>query len=689
MGKVSSSAQARGVSKALVFNIVAGVVIAAVFAASVYWSLRSISSDLTRSATTVADRWYEASIGRNSKVERLLQGEGLSVDEELRIAAATRVGNVLGYQIFAPTGFVVRSSSGTMRYDRRMGQIDRQSVDRAMRTGRPVSQLVRVGEGDEMAVKVYEPVLRKMGAIAVVAVIVDKSAAYALSLQKLERSLVFAALLATLGLGSTVSTAWLLQRQRASDERIRHLAHHDGLTGVANRGQFLTLLRNQFAASQASRQTIAVHMVDLDHFKTVNDTLGHEAGDRLLQQVAATMVECAGAGDMVARLGGDEFALVQILEGAPEGAETRAASLVEAIGLIQTINGTAARVSVSIGTALSSQATSPEELQRIADAALYHAKTGGRDQFVLFQDGMDEVVRHRTAMRNRLRQALDTNQFELFYQPLHDANTGTIVSFEALLRLPDDDGGYLSPDEFVPLAEELGMTPELGRWVLWEAARAACQWPSHIQISVNMSPQQFEEDVVSIVDEVLTTTGLAPERLEIEITENLFIRDAQNVERQLHKLRDLGISIVMDDFGTGYSSLQYLWRFPFDKLKVDRSCFRSLGEREEVAEILRTISAMSCAMNLRVTAEGIETAAQREFAREAGYDEIQGYLYSRPMPSADIAGYIAEARIGTEPGAHDNGPKEAQVVPLPVADKPSTRPASAGQEDSPRRSCTG
>ncbi len=258
---------------------------------------------------------------------------------------------------------------------------------------------------------------------------------------------------------------------------------------------------------------------------------------------------------------------------------------------------------------------------------------------------MDGELKTRNTLRVMLRHALETDAFELHYQPIHEAESGALLGFEALLRLHDGDGGMISPAKFIPIAEDMGLTPRLGQWVLNEACRTASQWPADLSIAVNLSVQQFREDLVTVVESALALSGLAASRLELEITELLFIAEPDSVTEQLHRLKALGVRVVMDDFGTGYSSLSYLWKFPFDKLKVDRSCFMSLDQSENVGEVLRTISAMSGAMNLRVVAEGIETEVQRAFACQAGYDELQGFLCGRPMPLEAVTQYIRTAPV--------------------------------------------
>lgn len=277
---------------------------------------------------------------------------------------------------------------------------------------------------------------------------------------------------------------------------------------------------------------------------------------------------------------------------------------------------------------------------------------------------MDEELRLRNKLRMTLRRAVERKEIIIHYQPLHQAQDAQLCSFEALTRLQDENGDFISPEIFIPVAEQMGLIPELGEFVLNEACKTAAQWPEHLRISVNFSPLQFKENVFAVVKKALDDSGLAPCRLEVEITEGLFIDDPENVERQLLMIKDLGVRVVMDDFGTGYSSLSYLWRFPFDKLKVDRSCFQSLGDAN-VIEVLETISAMSKSMNLCITAEGIETTPQRDFAVKAGYDELQGFLFSKAMPASELAHYMLKQSLEVINGETQNTkqPLEIDISP--------------------------
>ncbi|MEM9221530.1 MAG: EAL domain-containing protein [Pseudomonadota bacterium] len=494
---------------------------------------------------------------------------------------------------------------------------------------------------DKVYIEAFLPIEGTQASARFVNIVIDVTNAKMLFLETFWRSFLMTGVLAALGVATSTATIFLIRRKRASDAQIIHLARHDPLTNLANRAELSRRLSAMLDEAKAGSSKIALHMIDLDGFKTINDTLGHETGDSLLRAVAGRLDECASPADVTARLGGDEFALVQKYSKFQTVQQT-AELLVHSLRSIKTVDGVHVSISASVGTALSAQTTENRTLRQFADAALYRAKRGGKDQQIVFEPGMEAEVLQRNALCVAIRNALDCDGFDIHYQPLHDARDGALSSFEALVRLPDKDGSFVSPGIFIPVAEEMGVTHELGDFVLRKACAEAVDWPIPLRLSVNLSPQQFDSDIVGVVKDALGQSGLNPGRLELEITENLFIENPEPVGAKLHELKALGVRVVMDDFGIGYSSLQQLWKFPFDKLKVDRSCFLSLGESESVAEILRTISAMSGAMNLRVTAEGIETEHQRAFAAEAGYDELQGFLFSKPLPASAVVDYIVE-----------------------------------------------
>jgi diguanylate cyclase (GGDEF)-like protein len=382
--------------------------------------------------------------------------------------------------------------------------------------------------------------------------------------------------------------------------------------------------------------------LDLDGFKGVNDTLGHPVGDALLKLIAATLTTLAPDA-FVARLGGDEFAI--LLSGGFDGDRPRALAQSIVDSLIEPVEADGHQIATgtSVGIALSpNDGSDVDQLLKNADLALYRAKQDGRGVFRFFEPSLDEAARRRRQIELDLRQALKCGQFQLNFQPIVDLKRDRVGCFEALLRWHHPTRGLVSPVEFIPVAEETGLIVSIGEWVLHEACRAAMRWPEHIRIAVNVSPLQFRNSgFQSIVLQALTRSGLAPQRLEIEITESVFLDGEDNVIGLLHRLRAMGVRVALDDFGTGYSSLSYLRSFPFDKIKIDRSFITSVASDHSAAAIVRAIVDLAAALHMETTAEGVEDADQLSELRGQGCSSIQGYWFSRPLDAAAAGAYIA------------------------------------------------
>ena len=427
------------------------------------------------------------------------------------------------------------------------------------------------------------------------------------------------------------------ERKRA-EAQIAKLAHFDALTELPNRILFHDALRKALARAERSDDLVAVHCLDLDRFKTVNDTLGHPMGDALLRAAAGRLKAALREGDIVARLGGDEFAIVQCGVGSPREAARLAARVVEALSEPFDLFGQHVVVGASVGVALSPQdGATPEELLKKADMALYRAKADGRGAFHFFERDMDERLQARRALEVDLRQALAEGQLEIHYQPLLDLETDRISGCEALVRWRHPERGMIPPGQFIPLAEEIGLISVIGDWVLRAACEEAAKWPNTIRLAVNLSPVQFRgKALLRSVVSALSATGLEPRRLELEITESVLLdQNAANLSI-LHDLRALGVRISMDDFGTGYSSLSYLRSFPFDKLKIDQTFVRDILLDPDALAIIRAVTDLGARLGIVTTAEGVESSAQRDELRRQGCKEIQGYLISRPLPPAGI-----------------------------------------------------
>jgi len=436
----------------------------------------------------------------------------------------------------------------------------------------------------------------------------------------------------------------ITDRQRA-EQQIAHMARHDALTDLPNRLLFRERLAEALAGvSRGSK--LAVLFLDLDRFKGVNDTLGHPMGDELLKMVAARLRHCVRDSDTVARVGGDEFAIIQTGIEEPLDTATLARRIGEAVRAPYDLAGHAVVVDTSIGIAMSpNDGTEPDGLLKAVDMALYGAKADGRGTYRFFEAAMDMRMKARRELEIALRRALAAGQFELHYQPLVNVDNKRITGCEALLRWNHPERGMIPPAEFIPVAEEIGLIVPLGEWVLRKACLDAASWPDDIKIAVNLSPIQVtSQNLVPVVVSALAAAGLPARRLEVEITESVLMHNTEANTATLHRLRELGVHISMDDFGTGYSSLSYLRKFPFDKIKIDRSFISGLpGDNESIA-IVRAVAGLAANLNMTATAEGVETAEQLETIRALGCVEMQGYLFSQPVPPSQIMSLLEPQR---------------------------------------------
>ena len=428
-------------------------------------------------------------------------------------------------------------------------------------------------------------------------------------------------------------------RKRARDQ-IAHMALHDTLTDLPNRAAFNEKLAATLAAAASADKAFAVLSIDLDRFKEVNDVFGHATGDTLLCEAGRRLREAAG-GAFLARFGGDEFALI-VADGAqPSTSQATAERLLQAMSAEIAAGDQSVHVGLSIGVAVyPSDGADAAQLIANADAALYRAKAAGRGTIRFFEAHMDERLRERRALQHELHAAIDNEELALYYQPQARIG-GETIGFEALVRWHHPVRGVIPPGTFIPLAEESNLIADMGVWILREACREAASWPKPLTVAVNLSPVQFRHgDLPSLVHAILLETGLAPKRLELEITEGVLINDFTRALAILRRLKALGVSIAMDDFGTGYSSLSYLQSFPFDKIKIDRTFISNLTENHYSATIVRAVIGLGRGLHLPVLAEGVETAAQLEFLARESCDEVQGYHIGRPAPIADYAAMV-------------------------------------------------
>jgi diguanylate cyclase (GGDEF)-like protein len=440
--------------------------------------------------------------------------------------------------------------------------------------------------------------------------------------------------------------------QRRQQEQISFLARHDSLTKLANRVLFSETLHQVCEHCEATG--IALLCLDLDNFKTVNDTLGHATGDAVLVAVAERIRGCIRDFDMAARLGGDEFAVIVVTEEVEEALHV-ARRIIERIVRPFHFDGQLVQIGMSVGITMApSDGKTPAVLLKNADLALYRAKTEGRGVARLYDPEMDERVQGRRILQAALRRAVARQEFVLHYQPVLDLSTGRITGAEALIRWQHPERGLLPPGEFIGIAEESGMIVEIGEWVLREACARAATWPVPVTISVNLSPLQLrDENLVSTVIDILRSSGLEASRLELEIVESVMLDHTAQTEEALWSLHERGVKIALDDFGTGYSSLSYLRRFPFDKIKIDRSFIRDLGYEKDDSSIILAIIGLAERMNMVVTAEGVENTEQAALLMSYGCAQAQGFLFHRPLQEDVFIQILTEAAAGLHP-AQDN-----------------------------------
>ncbi len=437
--------------------------------------------------------------------------------------------------------------------------------------------------------------------------------------------------------GGWVATIEDITLRTRADEKIAHMAHYDALTDLSNRVLFRERLEQALKAIRPGEQ-LAVMYVDIDEFKSINDALGHAIGDELLKGVADRLRGCLKDTDVAARLGGDEFAVIQTAIKSQSETSHLVECIYAAIREPFECTGHLITTDASIGIALApGDGLDLDQLLKNADLALYGAKGDGRRTYRFFEAGMDARAKARRSLELELRQAINDGSLEAYYQPVVTLDHGKVSCCEALLRWRHPERGMISPAEFIPIAEETGLINQLGHWVLHTACAEAVNWPDDIRVAVNVSPVQFKSQTLALnVAAALAASGLAASRLELEITEAVLIRDDEMALEVLHQLRALGVRIALDDFGTGYSSLSYLQRFPFDKIKIDRSFVRDIASAVASSSIVEAVVNIAAASNMTTTAEGVETEQQRELLRVLGCTEMQGYLFSPAIPAVEI-----------------------------------------------------
>jgi diguanylate cyclase (GGDEF)-like protein len=605
-------------------------------------------------ARSAARDWAQFLAHSVTDLEQIANGEQPSAASMTFFQNARRAGYVFRYTIFNPQGYSQLISDGEKISPVDLSEYSAHAVQ-SVTTNEPVIH-VHNGMPPELPsfyAEAFMPVQVDGRPVAVVGAYVDESHVRDFVVRVFLVSGSALSALTALSFGIP-AIAWYrrTREKQQAERRIRYLAHHDPLTSLINRAFLMERLERVLAVQPSLGTLSAIHFLDVDRFKDINDMYGHDGGDFLLRTIADRLRAVTRIEDLVSRLGGDEFVVVQTGITESGQAEHFAKRLLTALTAPMQFNGQEMATTVSIGVALApAHGNTPDRLIKSADLALYAAKAAGRNCVRLFTPDMDEALQARLQLEHILREAVAHDGFELHYQPVFEISDRKLVGFEALVRLRGPHGRLIAPSDFIPLAEEMRLVGRIGAWVVREACRTAAGWPKHLTVAVNLSPSQFDNGgVTDMVAAALSDSGIEPHRLELEITETLLLQKNGKVMDELRRLKALGIAIVMDDFGTGYSSLSYLWKFPFDKIKIDRSFMQAFGPTHRDAEtVVRTIIALGRELNMRVTVEGVETARQVDFLYKADADQVQGFYFGTPVPGPQIAPEFLAADGKPEP----------------------------------------
>jgi diguanylate cyclase (GGDEF)-like protein len=615
--------------------------------------IKTTTDDLLyREATQIAQRWAQFLAANVTDLEEIAAGEAPSSASLAFFGVTKTTGEVFRYTIFNRYGYSMLVADREKVTPLDLSEFDAVAAN-SVKRGMPIVDAKKGQSAGEPAyfAQAYVPVVVRGQTVAVVAAYVDETEAREDHYWAFLIAAFLMFCLSALAFGLP-SLAWYRRTKEKlqADQRIQFLAQNDVLTGLMNRTHLIGRFEEALAAQSATGRGLAILFIDIDHFKEINDTYGHDGGDFVLKSIGARLRAIVRIDDLVARVGGDEFVVVQTRVPGRDQARDFAERIASVLRAPVHFRDQDIRTTYTIGVAMApDDGVTVERLLKSTDLALYAGKEAGRNCIRFFTREMDESLQKRIRLEKTVRDAIARDAFVLHYQPIFAIKTRRLIGFEALIRLPAPDGTLIPPSEFIPVAEDIRVIDKIGAWVLREACRTAATWPSPLTVAVNLSPSQFETGhVEKVVTAALEDSGLGPNRLELEITETLLLTNTDATMRTLRRLKDIGLSIVMDDFGTGYSSLSYLWKFPFDKIKIDRSFMEGFEKSgRDVETVVKTIIALGRAMNMRVTVEGVEEASQADFLSEAHADEVQGFYFGQPMPAAKVKSDLID-RLGDD-----------------------------------------
>ncbi len=651
---------------------IASVIVSICVLAATAWLVSHSAERLLR-ADTEADAvaWASKIQGKALDLDNVLAGTPPSISDLAFLKSAKDLGNVEQLTIYDSTGREVMTSNklGEFLFDR--GNVaDVSSIGAALR-GNVFSQSSHGTLGDQQGyyTRAFVPILTGSGDIrGALGVLVNNSAKRALYLTWL--SGILAALFLLVGLGLIVpgSAVWFRMREKwEAQASADFLVSHDPLTAISNRSHFLEQLAQTLDDHLSEGRQMALHYIDVDRYKEIYDSFGLEAGDKFLQDITEKLVGLVDDPERIARIGSDEFAIIQLDSSGIKHAEIFGSRIVDALSGSYNVVGHEVISSASVGIAVApDHGKDALRLLKSADLALHQVKGQGRAKKCIYSPGMDQSMQSRLELQSILRKAFDNNWFELHYQPQYDLGAKRLTGFEALLRLRHPERGMIPPVEFIPVAEESGLIQPIGEWIVREACATAATWPEQLSLAINLSPAQIRENkLAGTVDDIIKQTGLSASRLEVEITEGLLMDASDLTMSELDQLKEIGVALVMDDFGTGYSSLSYLWRFEFDKIKIDKSFVHNLGAGRNVESLLKSIINIGQSLDLRVIAEGVEKPEQAHFLMANACQHVQGFLFGRPVPKTEVASIIMKD-IRNTAICDDDGSAETTMTATPA-----------------------